>query len=119
MMKIAILLFIIAAEIFANEALYNQGENLYFVKSCSSCHGPSAEGSSTYPRLANKKEDYIRKRLINFRAGKVRSVSAQMMSQFAKPLSDAEIKALSYFLSQHKKIHYENLSDDILGGFGS
>ncbi|WP_457749757.1 c-type cytochrome [Sulfurimonas sp.] len=119
MIKAVILFLIITLELFANEALYNKGENLYFVKSCSSCHGPSAEGSSTYPRLANKKQDYISAKLFDFRAGKSRSVSAQMMSQFAKSLNDKDIEALSYFLSQHKKIKYENLSDDILGGFGS
>ena len=42
-----------------------------------------------------------------------------MMSQFAEKLSDKNIEDLSYFLSHHKKVEYEDISDDVLGGVGS
>jgi len=119
MMKLLILSLFFVIELFASDASYNRGETLYFVKACSSCHGPSAEGSSTYPKLANKKQAYIRKKLKYFRVGKVGRVSEQMMSQFAKKLSDQNIEDLSYFLSHHKKVEYEDISDDVLGGVGS
>lgn len=115
-----ILLFIfMISHIYADEDAYNRGEMIYFSNACSSCHGPSAEGSSTYPKLANKKRVYLKKRLIDFRAGKAKSVSQQMMSQFAKKLTDQEIDDLSFFLATHKKVHVEDVADDILGGFGS
>jgi len=104
---------------YADEDSYNRGEMLFFAASCSNCHGPSAEGSSTYPRLANKKREYLKKKLIDFRAGKAKSVSQQMMAQFAKKLTDKDIDDLSFFLSTHKKVHVEDVEDDILGGFGS
>jgi len=103
----------------ADDNAYNRGEMLFFANACSSCHGPSAEGSSTYPRLANKKKEYLKKKLIDFRSGKAQSVSQQMMAQFAKKLTDKDIDDLSFFLSTHKKVHVEDVEDDILGGFGS
>lgn len=98
---------------------YNRGEMLFFSKGCSSCHGASAEGSSTYPRLANKDEDYIAQKLQNFRAGKTANVSQEMMAQFAQKLNDKNIKDLAYFLSHHEKEETQELDDDLLGGFGS
>ena len=118
-MRFIVLLIVLMLYIYADEDAYNRGEMLYFSNACSSCHGPSAEGSSMYPKLANKKRVYLKKRLIDFRAGRARSVSQQMMSQFAKKLTDQEIDDLSFFLATHKKVHVEDVSDDILGGFGS
>jgi len=118
-MRFILVYIILITEIFANEAIYNRGEMLFFNNGCSSCHGPSAEGSSTYPRLANKKQVYLKKKLLDFRIGKAQSVSQQMMSQFAEKLSDKNIDDLSYFLSHHKKVEYEDISDDVLGGVGS
>ena len=103
----------------ADEASYNRGEMLFFAQSCSSCHGPSAEGSTSYPRLANKKSAYLEKKLKDFRAGKAQSVSQQMMAQFVAELSDQNIKDLVYFLSHHKREKIEDMNDAYLGGVGS
>lgn len=118
-MKFIILSIILVVLGFANDAKYNRGEMLFLSKGCTGCHGPSAEGSSTYPRLANKKENFIVKKLTNFKAGKAESVSQQMMAQFAQKLTSKDIKDLAYFLSHHKKVKSSDLSDDILGGTGS
>ena len=118
-MRFILVFVILIVQLYADENMYNRGEMLFFANGCSSCHGPSAEGSSTYPRLANKKQAYLKKKLIDFRAGKAQSVSQQMMSQFAEKLSDENIEDLSYFLSHHKKVQYKDVNDDVLGGFGS
>ncbi len=102
-----------------SETSYERGEYLYFSKACSSCHGPSAEGSMSYPKLAHKKFAYLQKKLLHFRTGKVDSVSQQMMAQFAEKLSDEDIKNLCTFFSQHKENMTEDVSDDYLGGVGS
>lgn len=119
MKRIGLLLVAVIGLSAADESSYNRGEMLFFSKGCSSCHGASAEGSSMYPRLANKDEDYLIKKLQDFRAGKTTNVSQDMMAQFAQKLSDENIKDLAYFFSNHKKDKEERLSDDILGGFGS
>lgn len=118
-MKFFILLFVLAVWGFAADVSYNRGETLFFSKGCSSCHGASAEGSSSYPKLANKDKAYLMQKLKNFKAGKAQSVSQQMMAQFAQKLSDKNIEDLTYFLSHHKKEKTEELDDDLLGGFGS
>lgn len=118
-MRLFFIILLSLSPLFADEAAYNRGEILYFSKGCTSCHGPSAEGSSSYPRLAHKKEAYLEKKLKYFRVGDVDSVSRQMMSQFARKLSDKNIADLVTFLAHHKDVEVEDVSDDILGGFGS
>ena len=118
-MRLVILFFLEVVQLFANDASYNRGEMLYFSNACSSCHGPSAEGSTTYPKLANKDEKYLVKKLKYFRVGKVDTVQQQMMSQFATKLNDQEIEDLSHFFADHKKSEIEDVEDDLLGGFGS
>jgi len=118
-MKSLILLIFLAVQAFSNDVSYNRGEMLFFSKGCSSCHGASAEGSSTYPKLANKEEIFIIKKLTNFKAGIADSVSQQMMAQFAQKLSAKDIKSLAYFLSHYKEVEVKDVEDDLLGGFGS
>lgn len=118
-MRLFILLFVVVTGALANDTAYNKGEMLFFSKGCSSCHGASAEGSSTYPRLANKNEKYLIQKLQDFKAGKGKTVSQEMMAQFAQKLSDKNIKDLAHFFAHHKKEKEERLDDDLLGGFGS
>ena len=115
-----LLIFILSIQLFGfDNASYNRGETLYFKAGCNSCHGANAEGSNMYPKLANKKAIYLKKRLNFFKNGKLQTVSQQMMSQFIKPLSKQEITDLIYFLSNHKETKTEDVADDLLGGFGS
>ncbi len=118
-MRFILIFIILIVQVYADKDSYNRGEMLFFANACSSCHGPSAEGSSSYPRLANKKRVFLKKKLLDFRAGKASSVSQQMMAQFAKKLSDKDIDDLTFFLSTHKKVDVGDVDDDILGGFGS
>ncbi len=118
-MRFIVLFVLFMHIVLADEASYNRGEMLFFAKSCSSCHGPAAEGTSSYPRLANKKSAYLEKKLIDFRIGKAQSVSQQMMVQFAEKLSDKNINDLVYFLSHHKREKVEDIDDAYLGGVGS
>jgi len=113
------MILLLLSYVFANEAAYNRGEIIYFSKGCTSCHGPAAEGSSSYPRLAHKQEAYLEKKLKYFRTGKVDSVPRQMMAQFARKLSDRDIQDLVVFFSHHKDVEVDDVPDDILGGFGS
>ncbi len=119
MMKTALFLLLLSIIVTANDALYNQGEMLYFQNGCNNCHGPDAKGSTTYPRLANKPKKYLKQKFDYFKKGKVDTVSQQMMSQFIAPLSKEQMEALIEFLANHKEKHYNDVSDDILGGFGS
>jgi len=114
-----ILLFFTLLNLYGSDASYNRGESIFFTKGCNSCHGPDAEGSTSYPRLANKKQSYLKKRIAFFKAGKGSSVSENMMSQFVQRLSPKELEDLTNFLSNHKERKTKKIDDDILGGVGS
>jgi len=118
-MRFVLLFIILITQLYAESASYNRGEILFFSKGCSSCHGPDAEGSSSYPKLAAKQKKYLIAKLQDFKAGKTISVSQQMMAQFANELSNKNIEDLATFLSEHKSRDIKDVPDDYLGGFGS
>jgi len=101
------------------DALYNRGEYLYFAKACSSCHGPSAEGSSSAPKLANRSSEYLFSKLSGFKNGKFYNQSQEMMFQFVRTLNKKDLEAISKFLSEHKVKETSDVNEDLLGGFGS
>ena len=115
-MKLISLIFI-SSLLLATSAQYKKGNNLYFQKGCSNCHGTNAEGSSYYPKLANKKQFFLIKKLKEFREGKASSQTAEIMFTFANSLTQKEINNLVIFLSQHKKdtSNKYKIDDDILG----
>ncbi|MEN4052895.1 MULTISPECIES: c-type cytochrome [Sulfurimonas] len=112
----ASLLFILICNLL-NASVYEQGKDLYYQNGCNNCHGTEAEGSSYYPRLANKKEGYLIEKLEAFKKGEAKSQKAEIMFTFAKGLNEKEIAAIASFLSTFEKDtsdKYE-ISDDILG----
>ena len=116
MMKLSLLLLSFITILAASE--YDKGKDLYYQKGCNNCHGSEAEGSSYYPRLANKKESYLIKKLENFQKGIAKSQKAEIMFTFAKGLQKKEIENIAIFLSQYKKEESDKyqISDDLLGG---
>lgn len=74
------------------------GRALY-AKACAHCHGRTALGTSSYPRLAGKAADYLIDRLTRYRAGERSGPNSPLMIPAARDLSDAEIEALAAFLS--------------------
>lgn len=78
---------------------YAVGKQLYFKHGCNNCHGPRAEGTGNYPLLANRPRGFLAYKLETFRAGVAETAMQEMMIGFARPLSDADIDALSTFLS--------------------
>lgn len=63
---------------------------------CSSCHGGLGQGAESTPRLAGLSAGYLERQLQQFRDG---SRLNEHMSFVAKPLTDAEIAALSKYYS--------------------
>jgi len=116
-MKITLLFSLLIFNLFAFETQYDLGRNIYYAKGCANCHGTEAEGSSYYPRLVNKKESFITKKLNDFKQGKASSQKAEIMFTFARSLSSKEISRVSKFLSNYKKdtTNKYKISDDILG----
>ena len=95
-------LFLLAVTLPAETTLYRTGESLYFEKGCNGCHGTKAEGMTGYPGLANRAKGFLAYKLERFRDKLSDSQQQEMMIPFAQNLSDADIKALSTFLSDFR-----------------
>lgn len=74
------------------------GESLY-QEVCRNCHGPSAQGLASYPKLAGKDEAYIVDRLEQYRAGEKVGPNSPLMIPHAAELSDQEIADLASYVT--------------------
>lgn len=84
------------------EKVYRAGVASVGAPACTGCHSPRGQGNAPagYPRLSGQHADYIEKQLKAFRAGeRVNDGEPQTMRQVAERLSDAEIKAVSNYIS--------------------
>lgn len=70
---------------------------------CINCHGPKGRGKSAtnqvFPIIGGQNKDYLIAQLQTFRSGERKNDPAGMMGDIAKRLSDAEIEAVSEYLS--------------------
>lgn len=87
----------------SGELLYRSGNAETDIPACMSCHGPAGEGNplAGYPSLAGQHSVYSEKMLNGFRAGTTwgaDDASSKIMTDVAKRLTDAEIKAVASYL---------------------
>ena len=79
------------ADAAAGEALYK--------KECRGCHGPTAKGLASYPKLRGKTAEYLADKLNRYRAGQRFGPNTPLMAPRAKKLSDDDIINISLFIS--------------------
>lgn len=84
--------------------LYRNGNLVTEVSACIACHGPRGEGNrpAKFPALYSQHADYLMKSLNDFKSGARSNNTENMMHMIAKKMSDAEIKAVSYYISTLK-----------------
>ncbi|WP_297484501.1 c-type cytochrome [Sulfurimonas sp.] len=119
-MKLLILgicLTLTAHLLYASESAYEQGRDLYFQNGCANCHGTNAEGSSYYPKLANKKKKYLTDKLENFKKGIANTQKQEIMFTFAQTLTQKDIMNITSYLTNFKKDNSDkyNVEEDLLG----
>ena len=70
-------------------------------QACAACHGPEGNKPITpeTPRLGGQQYDYLVQALNDYRKG---ARDNPVMSAMAKPLSDAEIRALAAYFSEQQ-----------------
>jgi cytochrome c553 len=85
-----------------NSAVAEDGRRLYTnglqedgVRACQSCHGGSAQGTDTVPRLAGQNAVYLLGQLSLFRSGERRD---QPMMDIARNLKDDQARAVARYL---------------------
>ena len=74
------------------------GESIY-TQSCAQCHGRSGAGSGSFPSVVGQEEDYIAKRLMQYREGEMVGPNSGLMRAPTRNLSDEDIAALAAFIS--------------------
>lgn len=82
------------------QQLYRAGIPAKGVAACSACHSPDGAGiPSQYPRVSGQHAEYTATQLRAFRAGARNNDVNAMMRMVAARLSEAEIEALSAYIS--------------------
>ncbi|OIZ99879.1 hypothetical protein BEV13_04830 [Rickettsiella grylli] len=82
------------------ESIYRGGDAAKKIPACLACHGPAGLGNppAGFPRLSGQHAHYIASQLKAFR-GKRNNDRYQMMPMISKKMSDADIVAVSNYIS--------------------
>ena len=78
------------ADVAAGEALYQGG--------CRNCHGPTAKGMASFPKLVGHDAGYLTGRLEQYRSGEQVGPNTALMKPQAVNLSDEDIANLAAYL---------------------
>ena len=82
------------------QKLYRAGDQAKGLPACSACHGPSGAGiPAQFPRIGGQFAEYTEAQLKNFRDGTRANDPNKMMRMVALKMTDAEIKAVSDYVS--------------------
>jgi cytochrome c553 len=83
--------------------LFTRGDTGRNILPCKSCHGEKGKGQVSaidiYPMIGGQRKFYLREQLLNWRSGARTNSPGGVMNIIAKSLSDAEIDALSDYIS--------------------
>jgi cytochrome c553 len=77
------------------KTLYQDGDSAEGIPPCAVCHGPTAAGTDTYPRLAGQHVQYLMKQLRSFQ-NNMRNVA--VMHGVATGLKRADMEAVASYL---------------------
>jgi len=85
----------------AGEQLYKGGDAARGITPCIACHGPNGSGAEAagFPGVGGQHANYIKIQLTKFRDTSRHNDLNGMMQDIAKKLSDADIEAVSKYIS--------------------
>jgi cytochrome c553 len=75
--------------------LYQNGDTAAGIPPCAACHGPHAEGTDMFPRLAGQHVEYLMKQLRSFQ-NNLRNVA--IMHGVAQGLRVGDMRAVATYL---------------------
>ncbi len=110
-------ILIFTLSLFSILLFAEDSETIYLKNGCPNCHGFYGQGTSSGPRLQNKKEALLLRRLIDLKKGITRTPQGTVMLSFAQILDDNQTKAMAHYLSIMKtsyenRIEYDYEGDD-------
>ncbi len=84
----------------AGQALYKGGNLTSGLSACMACHGPSGAGNpeAGFPSIAGQHAQYTETQLKAFRSMQRANDPGQMMRNIAMKMTDAEIKAVAFYI---------------------
>jgi len=84
--------------------IFLHGDLPRMILACVNCHGVNGKGLdpkiSTFPVIGGQHKDYLRRQLMNFRAGERTNSPGGIMNRVANSLTDDEIEALVEYVSE-------------------
>lgn len=87
----------------AARRLFLQGDTSRGITACASCHGEAGKGSHSsaalVPVIGGQHSRYLNKQLMDWRSGERNNSAGAVMTAVTRQLTDAEIEALSNYLS--------------------
>lgn len=88
----------------AGHKLYFGGDAEKGISACVSCHGVGGKGmkQAGFPSVTGQSKDYLKKQLASFRDGSRANDNSGIMRNIAIKLSDAEIEAVSQYITSLK-----------------
>lgn len=81
----------LAQDISAGEEIYQDV--------CRTCHGPTAKGMASFPKLAGQPAEYLEMRLMQYRSGEKVGPNTPLMAPHAADLSDSDIASIAGYIS--------------------
>jgi cytochrome c553 len=83
--------------------LFTKGDSARGIPACMTCHGANGKGQaakvSTYPVIGGQHKEYLVAQLTHWRSGERSNSPDGVMNKVAKTLTDAEIDALTDYIS--------------------
>lgn len=74
------------------------GEDVYR-SVCKNCHGPTAKGMASFPKLTDQSEAYLIMRLDQYRAGEKVGANTALMRPVAMDLSDEDVANVAAYIA--------------------
>ena len=86
------------------QAVFAGGKELYATKGCVSCHGDAGKKAllPNYPTLAGQNSAYLLQQIKDIKSGARANGQSIVMKPFTIPLTEAEMKQISDYLSKQK-----------------
>ncbi|MGE4441751.1 MAG: cytochrome c [Desulfomicrobium sp.] len=84
---------------FASVAVASGGAAERYAKSCKSCHGADGSNAAMSRALKGMPTEEVKAALLGYKAQSYGGKKKAMMERVVKPLSDAEIEALSAYIA--------------------
>ena len=76
-----------------------RGQALARQNLCGTCHNPDFSGKENVPRIANQREDYLRKTMAEYKDNSRHGYDGTM-AEVMQPIAQEQIADLAYYLAR-------------------